>query len=187
MRLTDHCHLYVKKILCLGGVAVDATVGNGYDTCFLANIVGESGRVFGFDIQPAAITCTKERLKQQGLTKNTVLFNKSHSLMKEFISKDYHHKLQVIMFNLGYLPGADKKIITKSCTTITAFNEGLKLLAKGGHLIVMVYTGHDGGDKEWQDIQEWFSTLNTSLYNINFPVSPSPRREVPKLFAIEKI
>ena len=34
-----------------GDYAVDATLGNGHDTCFLAEIVGDSGKVFGFDIQ----------------------------------------------------------------------------------------------------------------------------------------
>lgn len=43
-----------------GDYAVDATLGNGHDTCFLAEIVGDSGKVFGFDIQ-------KKRLKAQQL------------------------------------------------------------------------------------------------------------------------
>ena len=29
-----------------GDYAVDATLGNGHDTCFLAEIVGDNGKVF---------------------------------------------------------------------------------------------------------------------------------------------
>ena len=43
-----------------GDYAVDATLGNGHDTCFLAEIVGDNGKVFGFDIQ-------KRQLKAQQL------------------------------------------------------------------------------------------------------------------------
>ena len=43
-----------------GDYAVDATLGNGHDTCFLAKIVGDNGKVFGFDIQ-------KRQLKAQQL------------------------------------------------------------------------------------------------------------------------
>ena len=59
------CHLYVKKIVQPGDVVIDATTGNGYDTCFLANLVGKNGLVFGFDIQEQAIDNTLARAKEQ--------------------------------------------------------------------------------------------------------------------------
>ena len=34
-----------------GDVAVDCTMGNGNDTAFLSESVGETGRVYAFDIQ----------------------------------------------------------------------------------------------------------------------------------------
>ena len=48
-----------------GDYAVDATLGNGHDTCFLAEIVGDSGKVFGFDIQKEAIESSTTRLKEK--------------------------------------------------------------------------------------------------------------------------
>ena len=42
-----------------GDYVVDATIGNGYDTLFLAKLVKESGHVFGFDIQEQALINTK--------------------------------------------------------------------------------------------------------------------------------
>ena len=44
----------VKRIMTYtikeGQIAIDCTVGNGNDTLFLASLVGENGRVYGFDI-----------------------------------------------------------------------------------------------------------------------------------------
>lgn len=48
-----------------GDYAVDATLGNGHDTCFLAEIVGDNGKVFGFDIQKEAIESSTIRLKEK--------------------------------------------------------------------------------------------------------------------------
>ncbi|WP_235597825.1 methyltransferase domain-containing protein, partial [Geobacillus stearothermophilus] len=50
-----------------GDIAVDATVGNGHDTVFLAELVGERGHVFGFDIQAEAIATARARLAEHGL------------------------------------------------------------------------------------------------------------------------
>ena len=41
-------------------IAIDATVGNGYDTLFLANFFK---KVIGIDIQPLAIKRSKEKTK----------------------------------------------------------------------------------------------------------------------------
>lgn len=49
--LTRLAHDLVAPHLPVGGLAVDATVGNGHDLAFLARMVGEGGGVIGFDIQ----------------------------------------------------------------------------------------------------------------------------------------
>ena len=46
-----------------GETVVDATAGNGNDTQFLAELVGENGHVLAFDIQQAALDSTAERLR----------------------------------------------------------------------------------------------------------------------------
>lgn len=52
-------HQLVKEILQPGDYAVDATMGNGNDTLFLAQLV-ETGKVYAFDIQEAAVIATKK-------------------------------------------------------------------------------------------------------------------------------
>ena len=49
-----------------GGVYIDATMGNGYDTQFLCEMAGETGKVWAFDIQEQALKATKERLESMG-------------------------------------------------------------------------------------------------------------------------
>ena len=60
-----------RKIMALsiknGDCVIDCTVGNGYDTLFLAKNVGLKGKVYGFDIQDTAIKSTKEKLIKENL------------------------------------------------------------------------------------------------------------------------
>ena len=61
-----------------GDIVVDATVGNGHDTVFLAKTVGENGHVYGFDIQKQAISNTIERLKTEKLKERVTLVQQGH-------------------------------------------------------------------------------------------------------------
>ena len=45
-----------------GARAIDATMGNGHDTQWLCECVGENGRVYAFDVQREAVERTRERL-----------------------------------------------------------------------------------------------------------------------------
>ena len=53
-----HKH-FILSHLGVGDVAVDFTMGNGNDTLFLSRTVGESGRVYAFDIQEEALASTR--------------------------------------------------------------------------------------------------------------------------------
>ena len=55
LSLTEQAHNIIRKHLKVGGIAIDATVGNGHDTLFLAKQVETQGLVFGFDIQKQKI------------------------------------------------------------------------------------------------------------------------------------
>ena len=58
---------YMEEILRPGDIAVDATMGNGKDTQFLCELVGETGRVYAFDVQEEALERTAARLEAAGL------------------------------------------------------------------------------------------------------------------------
>ena len=54
-------------------VAIDGTAGNGYDTLFLAEIVGKSGHVYSFDVQEEAIQSTQTKLKEADINHVTLI------------------------------------------------------------------------------------------------------------------
>ncbi len=82
------------------------------------------------------------------------------------------------MANLGYLPGGDKTIITRPETTRSALQQAADLLAVGGRISVVVYTGHPGGRAEGDQIDAWFGALAADSWDVlrtqilNRPESP---------------
>lgn len=57
----------------------------------------------------------------------------------------HHACVRLVAFNLGYLPGGDKKIITRSETTVLALEAAKRILAPGGLISIVTYVGHPGG------------------------------------------
>ena len=103
----------IEKALFDGARAVDATMGNGHDTCFLAELVGEMGRVIGFDLQPDAVESSRKLLESKGLLVRCDL----HCLGHEHMAEVVQGPVDAVMFNLGWLPGGDKRITTHWETT----------------------------------------------------------------------
>ena len=59
-------HDFIARHVKPGDLCIDATAGRGHDTAFLCSLVGQSGRVHAFDIQPEAVESTRALLAQQG-------------------------------------------------------------------------------------------------------------------------
>ena len=114
---------YIKE----GQIAVDATVGNGWDTLLLAELVGDGGRVYGFDIQGLAIEITQEKLLANNLDDRVVLINDGHENVDKYIDEE----VNFVVYNLGYLPGGDKDIKTNTITTLESVEKMLGLLING--------------------------------------------------------
>lgn len=166
---------FIMEHLSEGDVAVDFTMGNGNDTLFLSKAVGESGKVYAFDIQQEALDSTKAHLEANGATKNYTLICASHHRVKEFVKEP----IKAGMFNLGYLPRSGKKAVTTMReTTMPAVEAALELLAPDGVLIVAIYPGHEEGALEGEMLKEYFATLSRfricpSIFKIlNSPASP---------------
>jgi predicted methyltransferase len=145
LRLTDHAHLLLRHTVKPGAWVIDATVGNGHDTLFLADLVGPQGRVFGFDIQQQALAVAAQRLT--GLPQVT-LIHAGHEHLAERLPAGTKGRIGAAMFNLGYLPGAEKELITRAQTTLPALDQALDALAAGGLVTLMLYSAHDGGADE---------------------------------------
>ena len=176
-----HKH-FILEHLSEGEVAVDFTMGNGNDTLFLSKAVGETGRVYAFDIQEAALESTRSFLESEGAPENYTLICASHHRVKEFVKEP----IKAGMFNLGYLPGSGKKAVTTMReTTMPAVEAAIDLLLPDGVLIVAIYPGHEEGALEGDMLREYFKT--TSRYKIcpsEFHILNSPTS--PYFFLIEK-
>jgi hypothetical protein len=91
------------------------------------------------------------------------------------------------MFNLGYLPGGDKHLITQTESTLVALQSAGKLLAKDGLLTIMAYPGHPGGDDEALKVAQWCSQLAPLYFNYQLTLSEADKPSAPKLFTIQKL
>lgn len=130
-----------------GDVAIDATAGNGKDTVALAELAGDAGRVFAFDIQPAALANTAARLRERGIG-NVVLLERDHAEMRDALPAELAGTVAAVTFNLGFLPGGDRSIVTRTASTLAAMRAATELLRPGGLLAVMAYRGHADGSDE---------------------------------------
>ena len=115
--LTKAAQDRIAQSLQPGQFAIDATMGNGHDTLFLAELVGAEGRVFGFDIQQQALANTRQRLADAGLENRATLIQGGHEHMELLLPSRVVGQVSAIMFNLGYLPGGDKHTVTRPETT----------------------------------------------------------------------
>ncbi len=152
MRLVELAHAKIKEVLRCGDLCIDATSGNGYDTLFLAREVAPLGKVYAFDIQKSALLLTTKRLEKNGLSNFCEFIHASHADMSKLLDKNIKEKITATMFNLGYLPGGDHRIITTSVTTINAIMEAYEMLKAGGIITILGYRGHQGGMEETNDI-----------------------------------
>lgn len=163
----------VSKALQAGALAIDATAGNGHDTVFLAHCVAPGGQVYGFDIQPAALASTRARLQAEQQSAQVALCAIGHEHMASHVPTEWRGKVSAIMFNLGYLPGGDKSVITDAATTVAALNQALELLRPGGLVSLLQYRGHAGADAEVAAVDTWIKAL-PGTWCVQRHASPGP-------------
>jgi len=167
-------------------IAIDATMGNGHDTCFLANLVGEGGKVYSFDIQDQALEATKSRLAAQSLTNRVILTKTGHENVEKIIPEKLHGLVKGAIFNLGYLPGGDKSIITNSNTTIMAVEQIFNMLAPEGIIILVIYHGHTEGAQERDELLTFAENFSQEKAHVLKYQFINQKNNPPFIIAIEK-
>ena len=131
-------------------LCIDATCGNGGDTAFLCRLVGKEGRVLGFDIQPEAIASTRQNLARKGLAAE--LHCDSHANLLQYVQPG---TVDAVMFNFGWLPGADHGVFSHAQSSIPALEAALEALRPGGVLSAILYSGKVIGSDEKTEILQW--------------------------------
>ncbi len=162
IRITELAQKQVAEILRDGDMAVDATAGKGRDTLFLARLVGPRGRVYAFDIQQEALEGTAALLAQNHMVKRVTLISAGHETMASHVEGP----VAAVMFNLGYLPGGDRSIVTRPESTLRGLAAALQLLRPGGLVSLVLYPGHAQGQKEKTELLNYCSGLNSSGFGV---------------------
>lgn len=146
------------------GLFIDATAGNGHDTLFLAQHIDSTSKILSFDIQETAILQTRQLLQKHDLAPKVTCILDSHANISNYLGNQ--DLVRLAIFNLGYLPGSDKKIITTPSSTLEAIQILLDRLEKNGKIIIVSYYGHDGGLEEKDAAEELISALPQKEWSV---------------------
>ncbi|MDT8442306.1 MAG: class I SAM-dependent methyltransferase [Desulfuromonadales bacterium] len=193
-RIVDWSQQLLVEVLSAGDTAIDLTAGLGRDTLALAGAVGRVGRVVAFDLQEPALQQTARLCAGYGFAVEhwssdesvpqrpaVYLVHGCHSRLSRTVSCP----VTAIIANLGYLPGSDRQLVTRSETTVAALRQGLDLLATGGRLAVTVYPGHAGGEAEAAAVADLLYALPSKGWQV-LQLRVANRQQAPCLLVAER-
>lgn len=182
--ITTTLHLLILPYVKTAKVAVDCTCGNGYDSKFIIENIPEESKLYCFDIQEIAIENSKVLISSVDRKQRAVKYVlDSH----ENIDIHINDRIDVALYNLGYLPGADHSITTEYHSTISSIDKTMKMLSKGGVISILIYSGHENGKIEKDALLEYFDTLDKKrikLMRVDFPTSPN---NPPEIYILQKV
>jgi predicted methyltransferase len=162
-RPTELVWTLLREVVHAGDLVIDATAGNGHDTVFLAECVGENGRVLAFDVQEAAIRSSSERVEAAGFSSRVEFHQASHAAMASHVKPG---SVSALMFNLGYLPGDDHQLTTESAETLAALDAAAIVLKPGGVISIVCYPGHEAGVGESAAVEDWMTKRSSDGWRI---------------------
>lgn len=173
----------INDIIQSGDTVVDATMGNGHDTLYLAQKVGPQGRVYAFDVQQAALESTRKRLEENGCGDGRVqLILDSHTRMADYVIG----QPKCVLFNLGWLPTGDHNVTTQVPSTLKAVQVAMEITQPGGMISVCIYPGHEEGTREKHALVEMLKHADIRRYNILWCDFINQREDSPKVVLIQK-
>lgn len=156
-------HTFLKARLAEGGFFIDATCGNGGDTELLCRLAGPKGRVLALDVQQQAVDNTNARLARKGLGEIGQAVKADHSQLAQMVEPA---SADCVVFNFGYLPGADHSLFTTPDTSLPALEGALQVLRPGGVLAACLYSGGPNGFEEKQAVLQWLRSLPIQQYTV---------------------
>lgn len=178
--ITQTAKILWSRYIGEGDIVVDATLGRGHDTQFLRELIGETGQIYAFDIQEAAMESAKSLIPKEH-QKNIRWILDSHVHMEQYVWQP----VQAVVFNLGYLPGGSHVIRTQKKDSLQAMQQALTLLCPNGILSIAAYLRHDEAE-EYQAVRQWMRQLDAKEFKvieIN-PLNQDPM--APKLLICQK-
>lgn len=175
--------LFLQPVLGTATCVVDATAGNGYDTLFLAEKTAESCRIWAFDIQEQAIGSARSRTASIKHDDRICWVNVDHACMNEFVFEP----VDAAMFNLGYLPGSSRSIVTQPSSLEPALNWLLQRLKPLGRISIVAYPGHQSGQEEILFLEQYLAQLPQQRFIANRLQYLNQKNQPAILYTIGKI
>ena len=181
--IVPFAHGLLQRALQPGDIAIDATAGNGHDTLLLAQQVGDGGHVYAFDVQQQAISATRERLDAHGVAHRVSVIHASHDTVLQHVQQP----VQAAVFNLGWLPGSDKQVVTRPEPTCAALEAAADLLQVHGVLVLVVYQGHPGAVEEREAVEAWASQRDPGQWRVARYALVNVPHDPPYVLACERV
>jgi tRNA G37 N-methylase Trm5 len=176
IKVAELAHDWVSRRQAPIRLSVDMTAGRGQDTIFLASI---ATRVVAFDIQAEAIASTKRLLDEHGFD-NVELIHDDHRRVSDVV-KD---PIDVAFYNLGYLPGGSKAVMTTAESTLSSLKSLLPMMALGGTVWITCYPKHN--NEEASAVLRFCQTLPGQTYDV-LKLTVANKELSPFLLSIERL
>eukprot|EP00903_Cladosiphon_okamuranus_P016720 g15412.t1 len=182
-------HLLWRQVAGPGDTVLDCTAGNGHDSLELAKTIALKdgvGSLYIMDVQERALDATRERLQSElgdmALKRSTLINGNFREMPPDLDPKS----VQLIVYNLGWLPGGDKSITTKLEDTLESIEAATRLVNHGGMISVMLYRGHAEGKRESEAVREYAAGLAHSQWRV-FVHERMNRPDAPELLTIYRL
>ena len=176
---------------------LDATCGNGHDSLFLLSHAPPQARLLCMDVQPAALAATRTRLEAAGLAARAELRLQGHQELDTILPSclrqtgDTEEQTAVCLgcacFNLGWLPGGDKNLVTRTENTLHALEAVLHHLAPQGCVSLHCYTGHPGGQEEAEAIRGRVASLPPRQWRVLSAADANRSSQGESLLVLERL
>lgn len=156
-------HQWIRAFVAPGDCCIDATAGRGRDTLFLAELVGEEGKVLAFDVQQEAVDSTRALLKEKGMEARAQVILDSHANLASYVEAG---SVKAVMFNFGWLPGGDHRIFSRAESSIPAIEAALEALCEGGVISLCLYCGKECGYEEKEKVLAYLKTVDSGRFTV---------------------
>lgn len=166
---------YIKDVK----IAVDMTVGNGFDSKNILEIL-KPKKLYCFDIQQEALDNSKKLLEQYS---NFELILENHKNFDKFVKEN----IDFAIYNLGYLPKGDKFITTNAIDVEESLKKLLEKLNSKGTIFITFYIGHLSGQMESLELSKYLESLSQKEYTILKFTFENQKNNPPYVVMIQKI
>ena len=121
-------------------------------------------QALGFDVQEAAIASTRKHLEQLGVpAARYELHCQSHADLLQIVQPG---TADAVMFNFGWLPGADHAVFSTAQSSIPALQAALEAVRPGGVVSAILYSGQVIGTDEKQTVLEYLRALPLKSFTV---------------------